>query len=712
VTGPSEGTQATPDGPAEIAFDAVGRPTIYAPTWDAAALGMGWACAIHRRAQLDLMRRRSQGRLAELAGPGAVPSDVQQRTLGLASVATACWAGLPASQRRLLEFYSAGVNAGTRDPGFGEWRPVDTIAVAQQLFQALVGDGADNRMVEVMRRTLPDEVVSFLLDPADEFAVEIDGTVPGVERAPLPAQQLSTLMAEPADDPGRVVVSDGRPAGSNAWAIAREGSVVLANDMHLELTDPSVLYAVRLVLPMAEAEGVTVPGLPMLIAGTNTKVAWGFTRLPGDVCDLREIEEGPGSTYLVDGHAEPYQVRRETIRVRGADDVMLDVKQTRWGPVAGSLAGRPVALTSPLTEPDALDFGLMRVLSAQDAHSAADVITSCGLPPLNAVIADSAGTALWTVAGRYPARQQRGPRGFADPPPSGAPSPRLPPHALPRLTAPPGGHVVTCNNGNAPTREAGLAWNFFPGCRARRAAAELAAGRGHDVPGAARLQQDIDASYFAFYRDLALRHLDAVRHLRGVPAALRDEISAWGGTAHRDERGLALLVIFRDLLREELFAAVTRPCQRYDDQFTYCYHGHERPLRRLLMALDDGLVPAPWATATDFVIGLLIGARTLLIRQAGTPEPVRWGTVNRLALTPGPDGTELSGCMESLLVAAPDFGAAVRLVVDLARPASGLLSLPGAPDGTQAPRYLARWADGAADPLPSAMDPLPSARQS
>lgn len=686
----------TSDGPVDVSFDVAGRPTISAGTWDAAAYGLGWTCGKHRRAQLDLLRRRAHGRLAELVGPDAVPSDIRQRTLGLAGVAAECWAGLPASQCRLLSFHADGVNAA--GPAPEPWHPVDTIAVAQQLFQALASDGADNRMVEVMRRTLPADVVAFLLDGADEFAVEVDGTIPNTEPVPLPADALRVLMAQPPDCSSRVVVSDDHPVGSNAWAVASGRSVVLANDMHLELTDPSLLYGARLVLPGFDVAGVTVPGMPILVAGTNSMVAWGFTRLPGDICDLREIDEGPmPGTYMVGGRPEPFSMRHEVIRVQGGDDVILDIRQTRWGPVTSNLAGHLVAFSSTLLDPRALDFSLLRVHSARSADEAADVITDCGLPPMNAVIADTSGRVLWTVAGRFPARGGTGPRGFA----TGGPPPWLPPRALPRRAAPPGGFVVTCNNSNTDSRVAGLGWNYFPGCRAIRARNELVAKRGHDVSGSARLQLDLDASYYEFYRDLAVRHIAALP-AHATLTALQDEVAAWRGSAHRDEYGLALLVVFRDLIREEMFSAVTRPCQRYDDQFTYCYHGYERSLRRLLTALDDGLVPAPWRRPEHFVISQLMAARTLLTKRTGIDGPIRWGVVNRLAVTSVPVGIELSGCAEALLVAQPDFGAAVRLVVDLVRPADGILAIPGTADGANASVHLARWAGGAADPLPSA----------
>ncbi|MFI0418757.1 penicillin acylase family protein [Spongiactinospora sp. 9N601] len=685
------------DGPVRITFDDLGRPAIEAVSRPDAALGMGWCVAGHRRAQMEALWRRGHGTAAAVAGPAMLAGDIRQRRLGLAEVARRCLGLLPGWQRQWLDAFTEGVNLAS-GPVDTPWRPVASIAVAQLLYQSLVSDGSDVRMVEVMRRTLPAPVVDLLLSHDDPFACGLDGTTtpPAGDGTPLPIDALRRLMAmPPPDDEFRLVVSEQRPAGSNAWAVSLGDSAVLANDMHMELTRPSLWYALSLSLPDLTVTGVTVPGLPMLVAGTNGKVAWGFTRLPADVVDLREVPPDA-----------PYRTRVETISVKGAPDERVEVRETRWGPVMGELNERPVAFDSLLLDPAALDFGLGLLYEATDVAQAVSTVTAAGTPPLNAILADSQGNVAWAPAGRFPARTARGPRGFSPATHDGRLAP-LPPERLPRLLNPPSGHVVSCNNGNAQSREAGLGWNFFPGERARRVAASLAGSPALDERTETRRQLDLDAVTFEFYRDLALRQLPAKGPLR--LAALREEVLAWRGTAHQDEYGLALLVAFRDLLRERLIAAVTRPCQRYDPEFAYCYHNPEAPLRRLVAALDDGLVPAPWTNPRSFVVSQILMARELLTLRIGSTRPVRWGQVNRLALRDlvtgeagMPWARELSGCAESVCVAQEDFGASMRMTVHLTYPVSGLLGVPGSPaaDPAADAECLASWAAGDAPTLP------------
>ena len=78
--------------------------------------------------------------------------------------------------------------------------------------------------------------------------------------------------------------------GSNNWVIAgshtASGKPLLSNDMHLTLREPDTWYMADLSAPGFHAAGVTLPGFPLVIAGHNDHVAWGFTALYGDAQDL------------------------------------------------------------------------------------------------------------------------------------------------------------------------------------------------------------------------------------------------------------------------------------------------------------------------------------------------------------------------------------------------------------------------------------------
>ncbi|MGQ0592244.1 MAG: penicillin acylase family protein, partial [Gammaproteobacteria bacterium] len=94
-----------------IRFDDIGVPTIEAGSREDAFLALGYVTAGERLFQMDLVRRKVGGRLAEVFGEPAIDNDRQQRVLGLGRVAETVLAGLPEAERAVLSAYAAGVNA-------------------------------------------------------------------------------------------------------------------------------------------------------------------------------------------------------------------------------------------------------------------------------------------------------------------------------------------------------------------------------------------------------------------------------------------------------------------------------------------------------------------------------------------------------------------------------------------------------------------------
>src|SRR5690606_5159293 len=79
-------------------------------------------------------------------------------------------------------------------------------------------------------------------------------------------------------------------AASNNWAIApqksRSGRSILANDTHLPISMPSAWNFVQIRSPKFQAAGVSIAGVPAVVAGYNGKLAWGMTMVMGDNQDL------------------------------------------------------------------------------------------------------------------------------------------------------------------------------------------------------------------------------------------------------------------------------------------------------------------------------------------------------------------------------------------------------------------------------------------
>jgi penicillin G amidase len=702
--------------PVRVAVDASGVPTLTGETLADVALALGYVTARDRLFQLDLLRRTAEGRLAALVGPAAVDADVRQRTLGIGRAAPALLDALPAEQRELLDAYAAGVNAWLErgGPSFEHrllgaepepWRALDGLLVAALMAQLLASDGSDKRCADVIRRHLPPAAADFMLAAADPYAVGIDGRSVAGELPELPPELAELAAAARSRPPSRPVVAVPDARGSNAWAVAgsrtRDGRALVANDMHLYLSIPDVWY--RAVLRYGETcvEGLVLPGVPVVVAGTNGAVAWGCTRLTGDTLDLVEVELDPqDATRYWDGSGwSALRSVEERVGVRGGEPVDLAIRETQWGPVVGApLEGRPLALRWSALEPGGLDLTLARLAEARTVDEACDVANRAGAPAVNVLVGSADGRIGWTVAGRFPARA-----------PGGDPVVRprlggrtwerlLEPEELPRVVDPPTGKLASGNN-LTPEHGERVAWNGFGAVRAARVAAELE-HVPQDEEGSFALQHDVDASFYAFYRDVALRCLDREEALPAAGAA----IAAWDGTAGVDAAGLVLLVLFRELVRESLFASFLQPCVDADPDFAYAWHDHEGQLRALLTTQPEELTPAPHATFGEFLAAMVDLACRLLAEQGYDPTAARWGDVNRAGIrhplsqgpepSPGLDRPDVAvpGCAEAVRVAWPGFGASMRLVVAPGRHGDALLTVPGGQSGHPLdPAYADGW---------------------
>ncbi|WP_244302941.1 penicillin acylase family protein [Leucobacter coleopterorum] len=143
-----------------------------------------------------------------------------------------------------------------------------------------------------------------------------------------------------------LVASQGEGIGSNSWVVGGEytdtGKPLLANDPHLGAALPSVWTQMQLRCKTVTTEcpfdvaGFSFSGLPGIVIGHNQQVAWGFTNLTTDVADLY-VERISGDTYWQDGKEHPIESRNETIVVAGADDVQLEVRSTKHGPIVSGL---------------------------------------------------------------------------------------------------------------------------------------------------------------------------------------------------------------------------------------------------------------------------------------------------------------------------------------------------------------------------------------
>jgi penicillin amidase len=445
--------------PVSVQRDNLGVPTIEARSRIDAARALGFVHAQDRFFQMDVWRRAAAGELSAVFGSKTLEHDRATRIHGFRKLARETLARLPADQRALLEAYAAGVNAGLaalREKPFEylvvratpePWKPEDTFLVSDAMLLDLQDStGTYERTLTTLRDQFGQaglDAFAPLLTPDDAALDGSKGAVPELpgprvidlrqnSTAANPATLRQATLGMPGAGDAVTVFAPGglrRPPtaspfaflerdpaatpGSNAFALAgshtANGGALLAGDIHLNLRVPNVWYRAQLRYPGHAITGITLPGIPLIIAGSNGHVAWSFTNSYADTGDLVSIDVNPlaPTLYRAPGRSDllEFERRHEVIAVAGAHPESVDYQWSVWGPiVAHAEDGRPLAYLWTGHDPDATNLELLRMEDAANVTDAIEVAHRVGMPAQNIVIADQAGDVAWTIAGKLPRR--------------------------------------------------------------------------------------------------------------------------------------------------------------------------------------------------------------------------------------------------------------------------------------------------------------------
>ena len=201
--------------------------------------------------------------------------------------------------------------------------------------------------------------------------------------------------------------------GSNNWAVTGDysdtGSGLLANDMHLSIRVPNVWFRAQWKIhatdidmqsPDHQAIGVTLPGTPPLIVGSNSKVAWGFTNAMYDVSDVIILNLNSSQTaYKTQDGWKPLEKHQEKFVLPDQSIVYDEVITTQWGPVISKTQSQWEVLKWVALEPQGANLKLLDLEKAETTAQALEIAPTLGIPLQNFMVADHQGAIGWTLAG-------------------------------------------------------------------------------------------------------------------------------------------------------------------------------------------------------------------------------------------------------------------------------------------------------------------------
>jgi penicillin G amidase len=428
--------------PVEILRDARGIAHVSAERGSEGWFGLGFAHGQDRLAQMLRMRRRAQGRSAEVDGRGALPVDRLARVLEISRTSNEVVAELPESSRTVLESYSAGVNAriarvrqGRVEPPrwldeptstLENWKPADSVAVGKLLSWCMGGTLETTLVLDEMIQRL-DSVPARPFFPGGssvDFGVAPD--LPSPARDAPASKPLHEISEEQLTR--RLCAGIGIPTGS-AWIIdgraSQSGAPILVADWHLAPAVPALFYEAEVTAGKIEVAGVTIPGSPIFWAGRNRSLAWAGVPASAPVADLFiETLHEDRNEYQNGTVWAQLEAREEVLRFREArgeiQEIPLRIRSTRHGPLIEALfevsedpAAKPEP-TGPQHSSRALSWtgarsgdGLTSMLALMRANSAEGLVAALvdhHEPVLAIAYADRQGAGGVQVAGWLPKR--------------------------------------------------------------------------------------------------------------------------------------------------------------------------------------------------------------------------------------------------------------------------------------------------------------------
>ena len=406
--------------PVTVQRDANGMVTIDARNDADAMRALGYVHAQERYFEMDLLRRSAAGELSALFGERAVEYDTARRQHRLRARTLARIDAMTGPKRAQLKAYTEGVNAGlaaldarpwpylllrtTPAP----WTEVDAVLAGYAMYFDLQ-DSANRDELAWWRASphLPAPLRDLLRRDGTRWDAPLFGEARGDATLPVPDAVDLRRLPMPAEADHTRAADDIVPGSNNfavAGAVTADGRAIVANDMHLGLRAPNIWFRARLRYADPDAPGgrvdvigFTLPGLPAVITGSNTYVAWGFTNSYVDTADWRiDVPCGKAATP---GCART-TTHRERIEVAGGDPVTVDVVETDWGPVLHrEKDGRMLSLRWNAHLDGALGFGITEMVHARNLDEALAIADRVAVPTQNLVIGDRNGRIAWRLLG-------------------------------------------------------------------------------------------------------------------------------------------------------------------------------------------------------------------------------------------------------------------------------------------------------------------------
>lgn len=422
--------------PVEIEIDSNEVPHLKSESDSSVYFAQGFVTAYYRLWQMDFLSRVSAGEVSEILGEKAVPIDRFFRRLRLPSAARASSELMMTDPvtRGPLAAYTRGVNARIAQID------ITSIPIEYRLFGVLPEAWSEDRAAHLLK-FMTWQLTGYLYDMGmtaskAKLSQEIfDNLFPlgGSQPAAILEKRESPLAAtvhRPSQgrqisrvrwtDVPQIALPEPEN-GSNSWAVParlmNNRRALIANDLHLGYSLPSLWFSVQLTTPNMNVYGASLPGAPGVIVGFNETMGWSVTNGTDDVLDWYSLRfrDERRQEYMFEDSWRPIVIRDEVIRIAGGKTEVVKTRETHVGPIVfdegdatGMIdipSGLAIQWTGFIPSNELKSFLLLnRAESARDCLAA---LKSYVAPAQNFVCGDRSGRLVYKHAGVFPDRRGR-----------------------------------------------------------------------------------------------------------------------------------------------------------------------------------------------------------------------------------------------------------------------------------------------------------------
>ncbi len=300
-------------------------PFISAKTDEDLAFAVGFLHGHLRIDQLEILRRISQGRLGEIAGPVPLVKNIDSalRTLDFIGAGRRSLKKLHPESKLWISQFKEGLN----------WyiKHLDKQPVTNRFIGQALNPYTLEELLAIGKLSSAD-LNWFVYFKYLQYGESEDGKkafLKHLEKLKTDIPSHNNFERKSLSD----ILQLFSWSGSNSLVVSgkksRSSSAMIASDPHVGIILPNFWLLMGIKSPSYHAIGLMIPGVPIIGVGRNKNIAWGGTNIRGisshlyDVSDLKEKD---------------FTVRKEKIKRRAWFLSEVKIRETAFGPLVTDLS--------------------------------------------------------------------------------------------------------------------------------------------------------------------------------------------------------------------------------------------------------------------------------------------------------------------------------------------------------------------------------------